>query len=480
MPRNTGGGLLASEGGSYNQRKHDHKIQVDGYKYYEVQVKGKPFDLKSGPLGHVVVGLNPGSNEIAIHSRLLQINDRDCFSAKAADVESALPENGSLKLLFERPERFEVRYDQAPFDFHFAYNEYGFEVTRIEDDGPAMGNVPIGALVTMVNGQSLIYKPATSLDRMLMDCSFPALITFEVYGQVVNERGQVIVTDSSTKEGLSNKFGAQPMAVTSVPDEDSPLRENARKKKYPIIGICEWCAGFCTLLVGILLLSALAIDQLMHVDTEWADDHQHVEHMSLVITSSQIVGESSLTPGYEFEFQDSNLCSMPDNHWSTCMDTYNYGEIFGLVCDEAKIWVGLNATACTLALIAAVLIIGGKLTASDTALLGFGWCLLAMGIGFIFTVTGSVIQMVNAVEHIVNGEKAMCICMMHELDYQLKGSQPLDEGSQPPDEFDSCEMSLSNSSILGSVAVAFWMVALCLLCSAWMNTPKTCLYVGDY
>jgi len=474
MPLSTGEGLLAGEGGSYKPKKHDRKIQVDGYKYYEVQVYGKTFELKSGPLGHVVVGLSPKSNDIALHSRLLQINDRDCFSAKAADVESALSENNNFKLLFERPERFEVRYDQGPFDFHYAYNEYGFEVTRIEEGGPARGEVPIGALVTMVNGQSLIYSAATSLERMIRDCSFPAFITFEVYGQVVNEMGQVIVTDSSyAKDGLSKKYGAQPMAVTSVPDEDSPLRENARKKKYPIIGFCEWCAGFCTLLVGILLLSALAVDQFMHVDTDWSDDHQHVEHMSLVITSSQIVGESRLTSGYEFDFQDSNLCSMPNNHWSQCMEAHDYGEMFGLLCDELKIWVGVNATACTLALISAILIIGGKCTSRDTALLGFGWCLLAMGIGFILTVTGSVIQMVNAVEHIVNGEETVCLCIMHELNNQLGGTNP-------PDMFDSCELTLSTSTILGSVTVAFWLVALCVLCSAWMNTPKTCLYVGDY
>lgn len=473
MPRSTGEGLLASESGSYKPRKQDDKIQVDGYKYYEVQVHGKTFELKSGPLGHVVVGLSTGSNDIALHSRLLKINDRDCYSARAADVESALSEDDHLKLLFERPERFEVRYDQGPFDFHFAYNEYGFEVTRIEEGGPARGKVPIGALVTMVNGQSLIYNPATSLERMLRDCSFPALITFEVYGQVVNERGQVILTDSYTRDGLSKKSTSQPMAVVSVPDEDTPLRENARKKNYPIIGFCEWCAGFCSLLVGILLLSALAVDQFMHVDTDWSDDHNHVEHMSLVITSSQIVGESRLTPGYEFDFQDSNLCSMPDNHWSHCMNTFDYGEMFGLLCDELEIWVILNANACTLALICAILIIGGKFTYRDTSLLGFGWCLLLMGIGFILTVTGSVIQMVNGIEHIVNGEKAMCHCIMHELNFQL-------DGSQPPDEFDSCELTLSTSTILGSVAVAFWLVALCVLCTAWMNTPKTCLYVGDF
>jgi len=477
MPRDTGGGLLSGEGGSYKPRKHDQKIQVDGYKYYEVQVYGKTFELKSGALGHVVVGLSPGSTDIALHSRLLQINDRNCFSAKEADVESALSENNNMKLLFERPERFEIRYDQGPFDFHFAYNEYGFEVTRIEEGGPAKGEVPIGALVTMVNGQSLIYKPATSLERMLRDCSFPVFVTFEVYGQVVNEMGQVILTDSYTKDGLSKKSYGQPMAVTSVPDEDSPLRENERKKNYPIIGICEWCAGFCTLLVGILLLSALAFDQFMHVDTNWSDDHQHVEHMSLVITSSQIVGESRLTPGYEFDFQDSNLCSMPDNKWSECMDHFDYGEMFGMLCDELKIWVGLNATACTLAFISAILIIGGKFTSRDTALLGFGWCLLAMGIGFVLTVTGSIIQMVNAITHIVNGEESMCQCIMHELNYQLKLEQ---YGSEPPDEFDSCELTLSASTILGSVTVAFWLVALCVLCSAWMNTPKTCLYVGDY
>jgi len=475
MPRNTGGGLLASEGGSYNPRKQDDKIQVDGYKYYEVHVFGKTFELKSGPLGHVVVGLNPSSNDIALHSRLLQINDRDCYSAKAADVESALSENDKLKLLFERPERFEVRYENGPFDFHFAYNEYGFEVTRIEEGGPARGEVPIGALVTMVNGQSLIYSPPTSLERMLRDCRFPALITFEVYGQVVNERGQVILSESYTKDGLSKKSGAQPMAIVSVPEEDSPLRENARKKNYPIIGFCEWCAGFCTLLVGILLMSALAVDQFMHVDTDWSDDHQHVEHMSLVITSSQIVGESRLTAGYEFDFQDMNLCSMPNNHWSQCMNLefFDYGEKFGLLCDELKVWVGLNATACTLALISAVLIIGGKFTARDTALLGFGWCLLAMGIGFILTLVGSVIQIVNGLEHMASGEKAMCHCMMHELNYQLGESQP-------PDEPDRCDLTLSASTIMGSVTVAFWLVALCVLCTAWMNTPKTCLYVGDF
>jgi len=473
MPRNMKGGLLADDSSPYNPRKHDHKIQVDGYKYYEVEVYSKDtFELKSGTLGHVVVGLSPGSNDIAIHSRLLQINDRDCYSSREADVQRALAEDQTLKLVFERPERFEVRYDQGPFDFHFAYNEYGFEVTRIEEEGPARGNVPIGAFVTMVNGKSLIYKSRSSLDQMLRECTFPALITFEVFGQVVNENGRVIVSENWTSDGNPKRSSYQAMAVVSVPDEGSPLRENARKKKYPIIGLCEWCAGFCTLLVGLLLVSALAVDRLMHIDTEWADDHESVEHMSLVIKSSKIVGESRITPGYDFDFQDSNLCSMPNSYFAFCMDERDYGQIFQLVCDEARIWVGLNATACTLALIAAILILVGKCTPGDTALLGFGCCVLTMGVGFILTVTGSVIQMVNAVEHIVNGEESMCLCMMHDLHYQFNGTQPT--------MFNSCDMSLSTSSILGSVAVAFWIPSLCLLCTSWMNTPKTCLYVGDY
>jgi len=476
MPGNYEGGLLSGEDHTYNPRKPDRKIQVDGYKYYEVSVQGKPFEIKSGPLGHVVVGLHPGSNEIALHSRLLQINDRDCYSAKAADVESALNQNDSLKLLFERPERFEVRYEHAPFDFHFGHNEYGFEVTRIEEGGPARGDVPLGALVTMVNGQSLIYGPPSSLDEALKNCSFPALITFEVYGQVVNERGQVILTDS-TKGGFS-KTGAQPMAVVSMPDEGSPLREDARKKKYPIINICEWCSGFCTLLVGILLMSALSVDRLMHIDTDWADDHQHVEHMSLVITSSRILGESRLTEEYEFDFEDSDLCSVPDSHfWSGCMDDFNYGDLFANLCDEGKAWQGLNATACVLALVAAILIIGGKFTARDTALAGFGCCLILMGIGFVLTVSGSVFQIVTAMNHIVNGEKSMCQCILHDLHAKFLE----DEASDPvPDEFHSCDLTVSTSAILGSVTVAFWIFALCVLCTSWMNTPKTCCYVGDY
>jgi len=467
-------GLLS---GTNKSTKRDHKIQVDGYKYYEVNIQGKPtFQLKSGPLGHVVVRLGPGSNEIALHSRLLQIDDRDCYSAKEADVKSALAEAQSPKLLFERPESFEIRYTERSFDFHFEYNEYGHQVTRIEEGGPARGTVPLGAIVTMVNGQSLIYSSAASLDELLMECSFPALITFEVFGQIVNERGQVII--SASRDGIQtrgqdpNKSSAQPMAVISAPDVDSPLRENARKKKYPIIGICEWCSGFCTLLVGILLLSALVVDELMHVDTEWDDSHEQVEHMSLVIKSSEILGKSATTEGYVYEFEDSSLCSMPNNYFKTCMDAFDYGEIFESVCDAAKVWQGLNATSCTLALITAILIFGGKCSYRDTALLGFGWCVLVMAIGFMFTVIGSVIQMINAVEHMVNGEDNICHCMLHDLHYQTFGAVT--------STFDSCNMGLSSSSILGSVAVAFWIPTLCILCTSWMNTPKTCFYVGDY
>jgi len=191
-----------------------------------------------------------------------------------------------------------------------------------------------------------------------------------------------------------------------------------------------------------------------------------------VITSSMIKGESTTTGDYVFEFEDSNLCSMPDNYFSQCMEAYDYDQIFGLVCDEAKIWVGMNATACALALLIAILIIGGKFTAADTALLGFGWCLSASVIGFILTVIASVVQMVNAVEHIVNGEDSICLCMMHDLHWQT------DE--VVTETFDHCDMSLSTSSILGSVAVAIWVPSVCLICSAWMNTPKTLCYVGDY
>jgi hypothetical protein len=470
-------GLLG--GDTYGPRKHDHRVEVDGDKYYEVQLYDRPtFNLKSGALGHVVVGLGQGLNEILIHSRLLEINGKDYYAAKEAEVQRALVDGGnSLKLLFERPESFEIRYTEQPFDFHFGLNEYGYQVTRIEQGGPASGIVPIGSLVTMVNGRSLIYNSATSLDKLLRDCTFPALITFEVFGQVVNERGRVILSQgrkgTRTSGEVRNKSGAQPMAVVSVPDEDSPLRENARKKMYPILGFCEWCAGFCTLLVGLLLLSALAVDRLMHVDTDWADDHEHIEHMSLIIKSSEIVGESATTPGFDFEFQDSSLCSMPPNsYFEFCMKEFGYGQIFGLICEEAKIWVGTNAWACTLALTAAFLILVGKLTYRDSALCGFGWCLLAMGIGFILTITGSIIQLVNAVEHVINGEKSICHCMLHDLRFQLNITKP--------EEFDSCGMSLSSSSILGSVAVAFWMPSLCLVCSSWMNTPKTCLYVGDH
>jgi len=477
MTKNSNPGLLSGDSYADKPRKHDHKIQVDGNKYYEVNIQGNhTFRLKSGALGHVVVGINPGSNKIVLHSRLLQINDRYCYSSKEVEVQKALAEAQSLKLLFERPEKFEVQYTQQPFDFHFVYNEYGYQVTRIEEGGPARGIVPIGALVTMVNGQSLIYNSASSLDQMMRDCIFPARITFEVFGHVVNEKGQVIISESRegihTKGGTLNKTGPQAMAVTSVPEEDSPLRENARKKKYPIIGICEWCAGFCTLIAGLLLLSALAVDKLMHVDTEWNDEHEAVEHMSLVIKSSQIVGQSATTDAYVYEFEDSNLCSMPDNYFAHCMEVYEYGKMFKSVCDEAKIWVGMNATACTLALVSALLIFAGKISYRDSALLGFGWCVLAMGIGLILTVIGSIIQMVNAVEHIVNGEESICLCMMHDLHWQ--------SNETVTSTFDSCDMSLSASSILGSVAVAFWMPSLCLLCSSWMNTPKTLLYVGDH
>jgi len=489
MRKESGAGLLSGDSNTGNPRKHDHKVQVDGNKYYEVNVRGNhTFRLKSGALGHVVVETSPGSNEIVLHSRLLQINDKYCYSLKEAEVKRALAGDGalttieSLKLLFERPEKFEVQYTQQPFDFHFVYNEYGYQVTRIEEGGPARGIVPIGALVTMVNGQSLIYNSTSSLDQMMRDCIFPARITFEVFGHVVNEKGQVIISDSRegihTKRDKPAKTGPQAMAVMSVPEEDSPLRENARKKEYPIIGILEWGAGFCTLIAGLLLLSALGVDKLMHVDTEWDDAHEAVEHMSLVIKSSQIVGESATTDDYVYEFEDNSLCSMPNNWFARCMEAHEYGKLFKSVCNEAKIWVGMNATACTLALVSAILIFVGKITYRDTALLGFGWCVLAMGIGFILTVIGSIIQMVNAVMHIHNGEEAICLCMMHDLhyqhdpDYQKKGLVT--------STFDSCDMSLSASSILGSVAVAFWMPSLCLLCSSWMNTPKTLLYVGDH
>merc|ERR550525_308970 len=172
------------------------------------------------------------------------------------------------------------------------------------------------------------------------------------------------------------------MAVQSNPAGDTPLRKNARKRKYPILEFGEWASGFCALVGCILIIVALAQDKLIHVDTEWTPNNL-VEDVHLWITHDEMKATSDLTEEYEFNFDPKPLCDFPeDSHIFQKLNDTGSAHIIDDLCYEGKAWTGLLATAVTLGLIVVLAICAGK---AITGVVFFGWlpCFVAMIIALI-------------------------------------------------------------------------------------------------